>query len=304
MAKKEKNTKLQRFLSFPERTKNSLLFFIVLLTFSLVIACEALILKDNDYNYEPNYEEIKYTEWVNPYIRVFNNYIYENDEIVNKYRVVGCYFGLSSAKKIIDYQADVLFITEGDEYIYKGDSSISTSSAYSNTNYYLNNEIISSGLIEKIYFKLNYTRFENNQKTKEEYIAYKEEILTLDKKEIKMDVCNDFDKLTGVIKSYTIQVKEEENQNKIYSKMYIDSSNNNDFHMDFQMFGITEDEEVYNLIGYYNLCNNYSNTMEHDTTVTNKIDFEYIIVKCVYEDETLGKTTIYIKKAFKDVDRV
>ena len=44
--------------------------------------------------------------------------------------------------------------------------------------------------------------------------------------------------------------------------------------------------------------------MEHDTTVTNKIDFEYIIVKCVYEDETLGKTTIYIKKAFKDVDRV
>lgn len=316
MAKKVKNTKFQRIITFPERTNNAVLFFIVLLTFGLVIILDACVLPKNDYKHEPEYEEVKYTEYFNPHVRILNNYVYDNekDEILNKYRVIACYFAYSTQNKIIDYKTDALFVTEDGSFIYKGDSKITETSSYTNTDYLINNATVEGGLIEKIYFKINYTKYQSSQKTDKEYITFKEEVLELSKKELKMDVCNDFSKLTNVLSSLSLnyEVIESEqtidgkkvttNNIKLKSSFKKNPTNKNNFHMDLQIFGVTKDNEAYNLMGFYNMGNHASNSFELDTSYTDKLNFEYIIIKCVYEDDTTdGKQTYYMKKAFKDI---
>ena len=106
--KKEEQSKLIKIIKFPEKTNNIFLFFIVVLLFGIVIILDACVFFKKDYNYEPNYEEVKYTEWVNPYMRVFNNYTYEDGEITTKYRVIGCYYGEKSSNYVIDYKIDAI----------------------------------------------------------------------------------------------------------------------------------------------------------------------------------------------------
>ena len=165
MKNNDKKSKFSSVVLFPERVNNVFLFLIVILFFGVVILLDACVLFNKDYNYEPQYEEVKYTEWVNPYIRVFNNYVYESEKIVTKYRVVGCYYGKKTTNYIIDYRIDTVMITSENEYIYKGDDTINTTKTNTKTDYLLNNDIV-EGIIEKIYYKFTYTKYEDGYRTK------------------------------------------------------------------------------------------------------------------------------------------
>ena len=301
MKNKEKNNFIKNIFIKTEKINSLFLFLIVVIIFTVSIILQACVLPKNDYKSEPNYEEVKYYDWVNPYVRVFTSYVEESEKITPKYRVIACFFGNTSANRIVDFKGDFLFITEENEYIYKGDTTLSTSSAYSNTEYYLNNESVKGGFIDKIYGKLSYTRYENNEKTKEEFITFKEEILSLSKKEKNMEVCNQFSDISDIVESYNITLKKDEDKNTIYSKLKTSSDSKLKYHIDFQLFGLDNEGEVYNLVGYYNLANNYKHEQNDETTIASKVNLEYVIVKCRVLDEQNGERVVYLKKAFKDI---
>ena len=319
MIKKEKNTKIKKFFTFPERMNNVALFLIVLLVFVLVVVLDACVLPKNDYKHEPEYQEVKYTDYFNPHVRVLNNYVYDvnTEEITNKYRAIACYFAYATTDKIIDYKTDALFVTENGEFYYKGDSDITTSSSYTSTDYLINNDALDGSLIERIYFKVDYTKYQNNQRTTQSYVTFKEEVLSLTKKELKMDVCNDFVNLSNIISSISMRYENIESEQevdgkkvksyskKLYNSIKINSTYKENFHIDMQVFGVDAENEVYNLMGVYGLCNNVSDSFELDSTFTDKLGIEYVIIKCVFEDEnTEGKQVFYLKKALKDIDKV
>lgn len=299
--KKEEQSKLIKIIKFPEKTNNIFLFFIVVLLFGIVIILDACVFFKKDYNYEPNYEEVKYTEWVNPYMRVFNNYTYEDGEITTKYRVIGCYYGEKSSNYVIDYKIDAIMITSGGEYIYKGDDAINTTSTNTKTDYLMNNEGVNSGIIEKIYYKFQYTRYENSYKGKDEVITIKEEILSLNKKELEMENCNEFLSVSDVISFYELTKKKDETKMTFVSNLKLNEKNDKDYHIDFQLFGVDVDDKIYNLIGYYNLGNNLGNLLNHETTVANQIPIKEVIIKCRIIDEEHGERVVFMKKSINDL---
>ena len=112
MKNNEKNSFIKNIFIKTEKINSLFLFLIIVIIFAIVIILQACVLPKNEYKVEPNYEEVKYYDWVNPYVRVFTSYVDENEEITPKYRVIACFFGNTSANRIIDFKGDFLFITE------------------------------------------------------------------------------------------------------------------------------------------------------------------------------------------------
>ena len=301
MDKKQENSIINKVINFPEKINNVILFFIIILLFAVVIISSACVLNSKEYNYEPEYEEEMYSDWVNTNIRVLNSYVLDdNKEISKNYRIQGAYYGIANSNYFIDYKSIATFVTNDGSLIYSGEQNKATSSTNLTTYYYANNTKI-KGDLDKIYLKFEYTKYENNKRTNDVVITLKEEILKLTKNEIKMDKCNTFGDVNDVISSFDIRSRKESSKITFISSLNLNSENKDKYHIDLQVFGLDKDEKIYNLIGYYNLQNTKSKYFTHETEMTNAIEIDYVIVKCRILDEVKGERVVYIKKSYSDL---
>ena len=104
---------------------------------------------------------------------------------------------------------------------------------------------------------------------------------------------NDFNKETceidgEIIKLFTsfkVECKKYSNSERvtITQKMGISQNLKGVYHLDIQMYGVKDNKE-YPLVGYYNLSNNILSSYSQNVTVSSKLNFDYIYVKCKFID--------------------
>lgn len=300
---KEKNSQSSKFfniISFPE--KIGVLFLVLCIIIICLIETTIIIfvIPDIDYSYEPEYEEVLYYDHINPYIRSITGY-YDDDEndIYSSMTVTFCYFGKDTAHKATNTLGSFTIVDDNDEIYYVGDITRSTSTSYSATCIPLSRLSTTLSGIKRFYGKVEYDKVINGVNEGSDIIYFKEDVISIDDINLNKIEFSNIDEINYVIKNYSVTTTKSETKTTIKNRIDIISNLKEEFHMDYQLFGIDSKGNSYDLIGYYNYNKNYSLLLNHETTVPNNLEFKYYVAVFKIVSENEGTKTIYIKKTIE-----
>ena len=291
-----KTSFIYKFLTFPEKLG---MIFIYLIVIVLIIIDALLIVfavPKVDYTYVPDYEETLTYEWMNPYVRSITGYYEDEDKnIYSSMTATFCYFGVDVSHKAKDTLGSFTIIDDKGDIYYVGDLTKNTSTTYSTTTTPLSRLSKALTGIKTIYGKVEFNRMLNGVSQGNEVLYFKEDIIELNKKDLENIGFSSEEDIKEVITSYNVFTKKDSDKYKIVNRFDIVSNVDYKFHLDYQLFGVDQNGEVLDLIGIYNLSNNYSKYSSLDTKVPERIQFQYYIgvfkIKINGEDKVL-----YVKK--------
>lgn len=290
-------TKIQKILLFPEKFNSLLLVLSIMLIGAIVVSITAFALPKPDYTYTPDYSETLYYNHINPYIRVLSNYSITDEELVRKDNIIMCYFGKTTSNKSIKVKGSYIYLTKNNDYIYKGELTETVKATYSSTYYLSSSETIESGL-KTIFGKVYFTPVIDNIQGEKQYISFKEDILTLSKSEITQENKNEFTNIEDIISAYTVTCDDKTTYYLITSRIELKSSIEIKYHIDYQMFAVDDESKAYEVVGYYNLSNNYSTIYSHSGQMPISTQITYIISKIRVITEEKGEQIFYYKQPF------
>ena len=296
MEKSKKNSVIYDIITFPEKLSSIL---IILLAAVLVFLDSLIIVfavPKVDYTYLPNYEERTEYDWMNPYARVITGYFVDDEnEIYSSMTVTFCYFGVDVDHKATRTIGSFTIVDDKDEIYYVGDLSRSTNTSYSTTSTPLSRLSKPLSGIKAIYGKVEYDQMMGGVKNKTDVICFKEEMIDINKKEIKEISYSNQESIEKIISTFDILTSAESGKTKITNKFEFKGNLEFKYHLDYQLFGIDKNGNVLDLIGIYNFSNNYSRYLSLDTRVPENVEFDYYIgvFKLIEGQE---EKTIYIKK--------
>lgn len=291
------SNKLYKIISFPEKIGVLFLVLCIILTFVIDATIALFAIPKVDYSYEPDYTETKFYDWINPYIRSVTGYHKNNDgEVYSSMTVTFCYFGKDSAHKATNTIGSFTVVDDNDEVYYVGDLAPSTSSSYSATCCPLSRLSTTLEGIKRFYGKVEYDKVMNGVNQGSDIIYFREDVIQLDSKKLNEIEYSDISVFENIIKNYNITTDVAEEETTIKSRIDLYSGVEEEYHMDYQLFGVDQKGKTYDLIGYYNFAKNYSLILNHDTTIPNELKFEYYVAVFKISIQNGEERTIYIKK--------
>lgn len=294
--KENKNEKTNNVFTFPEKLSNLLLMLFVIVMVVIDTLVIVFLVPKVDYTYLPNYEERLEYDWMNPYFRTITNY-YEDDDkdIYSSMTVTFCYFGVDTNHKATRTIGMFTVVDENDDIYYVGDLTRSTNTTYSTTSTPLSRLSKPLSGIKTIYGKIEYDQMLNGEKQKEDIIYMREDIIKVNKKDLAKIEYSDESEINKILTSFELFVKDENGKKKITNKFEFKGELEFKYHLDYQLFCVDKEGNIYDLIGIYNFANNYSRFLSLDAKIPEKVDIErFFSVFRIIDD--LGEKTIYVLK--------
>lgn len=291
---KNKESKIIKFISFPNKL-NLISLIVIVVAYCLIAGLViGLLATGKDYVVVPEYEEMTYSEKINPFFKVSSSYtINTNGELTKADTFRFYYYGVNNNNST-SINAQISAMYDDGRMVYYSDKT-SSSKTYTGTQY------ITSGLAQKkqitnIYANVDYTVFEDD---KNYNVQISEKILELSKQDLKSNNVNNCssasfmyeiegeEKETKIFKAFNVSATTSETNNeedtiKINFSLFEESSAK--YHLDLQMFVVDEDGEIYNLVGWYNLSNNAIKSFSKDIKFTKSIKLSDVYVKVRYLD--------------------
>lgn len=316
MAKNVDNKQQKSILNFPEKTNATSLFIIVVLSAIVVLVISILLFSNRKYIYIPEYEKMSYSEDINPGLIILSNYDYvENadskvEELVKKNKTI---LTLAYADKenkeftITNLNGNYVGVYNDEEYEHLSEYVVADSLPKSSARTHQFTTSVSGSKFDykEIYGKLAYDYTDNKtNETTRKIIEYKNEMIELtkeDKEILKLNdlkdetTLNNFSENPKYFSSYSVYVNPNANQdseiNTIYAQIAIKESEIDAYVLDYQNFGVTENGEIYPLIGYYNISTNIKTSYSRSISVPKNITFKYLVAKAYFKCEVLNKET-------------
>ena len=297
---KRKNNVLFNILTFPEKLGTLIIYLLIAILIIGDVFLIVFAVPKVDYTYLPSYEERTEYDWMNPYIRSITGYYEDEDgNVYSSMTVTCCYFGIDISHKATKTLGSFTVVDENGEIYYVGDLSRSTSTSYSTTSTPLSRLSKSLTGIKTFYGKVEYDQMLNGEKQKSDVICFKEDVIELNKKDVKELNYSSLDEISTIISKYNVVTTTENNKTKIASKF--DFVGNTDYHFDYQLFAVDKKGNTYDLIGVYNFSNNYSRYLSLDTKMPEQVEIDYYVgvFKTNINNE---EKTIYIKKIVTNIE--
>lgn len=247
--------------------------------------------------FEEDIPELIYNDILNPYIKVYSNYSYnELSNEIEKNDTIYLTLYAASVNNVNGVTANLTSTLNNGEKINFGqkenDADKITTHAILYAAQKIHNDNFKSFIVDVFY------KYKDNDQEKSDTIVYKENVIKLSLIDKALNAVNDFNKETceidgEIIKLFTsfkVECKKYSNPERvtITQKMGISQNLKGVYHLDIQMYGVKDNKE-YPLVGYYNLSNNILSSYSQNVTVSSKLKFDYIYVKCKFIDCN-GKT--------------
>ena len=268
---------------------------------------------NEDYVVIPQYEEAGYSDELNVAIQVISNYSEIAGELVKKDSMI-MYAYAESNKKVAGFEGTI-FTLHNDGKMYYSDK-IPAYNGYitSNSKYLVNGRSFDSD-IKTLFGNFQYQYLEGSE-TKTRTIQFKENLISLTKKDLNSELVNDFktetytylsedtEKVQNLFSSFAVIVdnsgedkKEPQEIRIIYS---IQSVMEGKYHLDLQMF-IVKDGKSYPLAGLYNLSTSVLSSYSHKATVPYNFEGDYVIVKANMTDPNGDNHTLLYKESVENL---
>ena len=234
---KRKSNVLFNILTFPEKLGTLIIYLLIAILIIGDVFLIVFAVPKVDYTYVPSYEERTEYDWMNPYIRSITGYYEDEDgKVYSSMTVTCCYFGIDISHKATNTLGSFTVVDENGEIYYVGDLSRSTATSYSTTSTPLSRLSKSLTGIKTFYGKVEYDQMLNGEKQKSDVICFKEDVIELNKKDVKELNYSSLDKISTIISKYNVVTTTENNKTKIASKF--DFVGNTDYHFDYQLFAV------------------------------------------------------------------
>ena len=296
MEKQKKSNVFYKIITFPEKLSTMLLYLFILALTVIDVLVIVFFVPRVDYSYIPSYEEKTEYDWMNPYIRSITGY-YEDDkgEVYSSMTVTFCYFGIDVNHKATKTLGSFTIIDDNNEIHYVGDLEKSTSVSYSTTSTPLSRLSKSLTGIKTIFGKVEYDKMLSGESQGSDVLLFREDMIELTKKEINNLSYDNEEDIKVIFDKFEISLESDSDKTKIINKIDFVANPEYMYHFDYQLFGVDEKNELYDLIGIYNFSNNYSRYLSLDTRVPEQVKFNYFIgvFKIVINGE---EKIIYIRK--------
>ena len=300
--KKLEKSFCKKMWEFPQKLNATSMMVIIILSFIIVGVTSLLIFNKKETPYIPEYEELTYSEDMNVAITIASSYTY-NDNTLNKQNKITAYFGKTKLKDVTyaikNIEGLFIGVTEDEEVQYLSKYyRTSALSTYTNTsNQFTCLTAGSKQDYDTIYGKVTYDyEVTSTNEITNKLMTFKEEMLTLTSREIdsnydteledsKIFSSHKVEKTVGTeAKMYTIRVNFTVNS-KIATK----------YHLDYQLFGVDSSNEVYDLVGAYNVSSEINSTIYRTASFPSEYALRYLIVKVVFTDTAGNVQTLYQK---------
>lgn len=304
-------TLLKKILLSP-RKLNSIAIILIVSAYLIVVGVLIGVLGNaKEYVVYPEFEEITYSDKLNPFLKVYSNYSYDstNDSFVKKDTVYASLYA-NGSDKVSNVSGRVSSILENKKMVYFEDKTNEADKITTHTILVCSQKTHKANF-EKFFAEFDYKYIENNE---EKYgnIQYEESVLQLTKADKARETADEFltEKYTIENEEYkifssfsvTYEHKVEDKNNIISLKFGLSSKLKGEYHLDIQMYGV-KDKEEYPLVGYYNLSNNVLSSYSQNATVSDKLNFDYIYVKATVLDLNGITHEIFYKQAFADLEK-
>lgn len=296
MNNKEKKIKMPKFLSFPNKLNNGTMLGLIFVYLVIIFAVAIIAIPNFNYTSVPEYSHKMGSENISAYLKLKTNLSIDNDGNITPKQSVTSYIykGLSDEDYQIHY--DISGLTKNDtmDYMYSGSRATYTDAPIIHT---VKSEASVDGNGYKTLFaKINYYKeLEDETKGQEYYYTFAEPVINLSKKEanqeesIKKSLQDKF--------SFNVRftASTEANLYNAYTTVSIKSEELK-YHLDYQSFIMTEDGEIYPLLGFYNVTRHSQSILTDTLSINNKIKIAYVIVKATYTNSAGVSESIFYKE--------
>ncbi len=304
MSKKKENinVKTNNFWQFPEKANILSLFFIGIVFASIILVIGVILYSNRNYDYLPDYEEITYSEDLNPAFIVLSDYTIPDDEIVQTNKII---MNLTKNKKndssydITNSKYNIIGITDdGYEYLseYNREEKIQN---YAHTHTFASLTSNSKKLYNKLLVKVVYDYKDSDNKISKKVQEFSQKLIKLDRTEIdSIKVNNEIKDNTDLVSTFNVRIVPDSSSS--IKKVTVDLSLKNSdaldkYKVDFQVFGIDSNGKIYDLVGYYNISTTTSPTFTRTVSIPDSTVINTVIAKMVYLDSE-GNTHNYTSR--------
>lgn len=301
-------SKVVKFFEFPSKL-NTIAITLIVVAY-LIVAGILIGVVDNykEYTIKPDYEELENSGKLNTFIKIYSNYtLDDHDHLTKKDNIIlACY--AKSENNVTDLKGRISTLHEDGTMYYHKDKTPVASKITTNTVYLTNSKSFDSNVSE-IFGEFSY-KYKENEAIKDVDYTFAEEVLELTKKDKKEDEINEFVSATYVAKDgekeieqklfgkFTMSVTQDEanDVNEVSVQFSISTSLKGNYHLDLQTFAVSDDE-VYPLVGYYNMSNDIISSYSQKAKLPIDLDVDYIYAKANY-------VVYYVNEAGEIIDSV
>ncbi len=308
---KKKHNKILDVLCFPSKLNTIALFLIIVVYGILVGFAIGCAVQEKDYVVIPDYEEMSYSQTINPFFKLSSDYTlkssYSEDKKIDDFNyeehidkkdtIIFNFYSVdnNNAKRSSEMVADIITLNN-DGAIKYYDRETSESVTKTGVSYVITGRV-QNFYPTNIYCSTSFLIENTNKKISYEF---SEKIITLDKNDLKIANQNEFNNLsfsqtiegqTQIIKafkefkmSYVKNNDEDEDNNKVEATFTNLTDAAKKFIFDVQFFAVDKDGNVYNVGGIYNLSNNTLTKYTITSNFSKHIKLTNLIAKGRYTD--------------------
>ena len=305
---------IKKIFESPAKLNNIAMLFIVVCYLIIAAVAITIVSNNEDYVVIPQYEEAGYSDELNVAVKVISNYSETDGELVKKDSMI-MYAYAERTKKVVGLEGRISTLHKDGTMYYHSDK-IPSYKDYitSNSTYLVNGKSFDSN-IKTLFGNFQY-QYPEGSETKTRTIQFKENLISLTKKDLNSELVNDFktetytylsgetEKVQKLFPSFTVTVdnsgedkKEPQEINIIYS---IPSVMKGKYHLDLQMF-IVKDGKSYPLAGWYNLSTSVLSSYNQKATVPYNFEGDYVIVKANMTDPNGDNHTLLYKESVENL---
>ncbi len=306
-------------LYFAEKRNSTTLFFIAVMSAIVVFIACILMFSNKKYMYLPDYEELSYSEEVNPGIIIISAYNNVEDtdtkeeSLVKTNRVI-LSFGYSEKENrnftASDIRCNYIGVLEDGDYEYLSehydDDSLPNASV--RTHQFTSTKSGSKCDYKSIYGEFMYKYTSNDGAEEVKTIEYKKDMLELTDADLEAvnledeeNNVNNFSEYPDFFSTYTTYQELGTTDNttkKIYATLTLKIANLTKYVFDYQLFAIDEDGDVFPMVGYYNISTKVKYQYSRSTAIPSDFNVKYLVGKGVlkYEENNEAKELVLYSK--------
>ena len=284
--------KLKKLITFPQRINNISLLLIIVVYIAIFGVFSFLIIPKVSYTIIPNYEHAVINPDYGVYIKVTNTIEVDDNKKASQKGTITIYFDQEYYKDdyLVNYEVSRLDNDNSMHYLYSGKRS--NYSTLPNSHTLVSGVSVSGGGYKTLFTNIKYHLVDNEEDIKT--YQFKEDLLTIDRKELKKDSILE----KGVEGKFQFTYKIIENG---YGRMgvtlnFVPTSDENQYHIDAQSFLVTSSGEIYPLIGFYHAYSELKDVISGYTSYNKDVDGLMFVLKVNYYDANGEKSTYLYKE--------
>ncbi len=284
--KKEENKK--NILSFPEKLNNGSILVLLVIYLAIAITLGIVSFPANKYISVPNYRHITWNDNISCYLKVTTTVQVGEGGKIEQTNRISAYLnkGLTDVNYKVHYEISGLTAGDTMEYMHthnNRDDFVSLPMSHT-----LVSKTIAGNRYDTLFGEVKYYKGDTYNPNNVYVYKFKEPIIGLTKKEANNKEDNSEWYGDQLVLKATITTSSSGNNYDVYTSANIIASDQR-YHLDYQVYMVTESGDIYPIVGFYNYFYTGSRLLINETTIDNRLKPKYIISKANFTDST-GKT--------------